>query len=145
MKLQNEMQTMTLYCFEERFSFFFKNICLFVVLFFTLQILFPSWSSPRLFNFPYLPTTISTRMSPLHPPQQTSKLPGASSLLSVRSVFSGWTQRVICYICVGSLISADVCCRVGDPVSERCRGPRLIRLLDLLQGWPPPQLPPAFP
>jgi len=39
-----------------------------------------------------LPTPVLTTMSSLHQLHQTSKLPGASSLLRVRCIFSDWTQ-----------------------------------------------------
>jgi hypothetical protein len=60
-------------------------------LFFMLQILFPSWSTVQLFCIPYLlPTPWLHKDVPTtpHPPHQTSKLCGPSSLLRVRCIFS---------------------------------------------------------
>jgi hypothetical protein len=52
---------------------------------------------------------------------------------------------VLCWICVGAVISAAVHCLIGGPVSERSRGSNKLRLLILIQGHPPPQILPAFP
>jgi hypothetical protein len=62
---------------------------------FTLQILFPSWSTPWLFHIPHLlpcfhEDVLAHPSSP--PPHHTSQLPETSSLLRVRCVFSDWTQ-----------------------------------------------------
>jgi len=39
-------------------------------------------------------------------------------------------------MCVGGLISAGVCCLVGEPVSERSQGSRLIDTADSPTGLP---------
>jgi hypothetical protein len=78
-----------------------------------------------------------------HRPQQTSPLSGASTLLSVRRIFSQ-DPEVLCCICVGGLISGSVCYLVVGPVFERTWGSRL-RLLVFLQDHPSPQLFSAFP
>jgi hypothetical protein len=103
---------------------------------FALQILFPSWSTLDCFPshtsslHPCLqkdvPTPLLSHASPLLP-LQTSKLPepavswglGESSLTESR-------PAVICYKCVGDLISVCVSYLVGGPVSERSWGSRLI-------------------
>jgi hypothetical protein len=43
--------------------------------------------------------------------------------------------KFLYYICVGSFISAGVCCLFGDPVFERSKGSRL-KLLVILQQAP---------
>ena len=54
-------------------------------------------------------------------------------------------QAVLCCICVGSLISAGICCLVGGPVSERSRGYRLIETAGLPTGSPPSSASSSFP
>ena len=44
--------------------------------------------------------------------------------------------EVFYFICVGGLISADVCCLFGGPVSERSQGSRLIESTFPLTGSP---------
>ena len=70
-----------------------------------------------------------------------------SSLDTFSSYFIG--DPVLCpvdgCICIGGLISGGVCCLVGDPVSERSQGSRLVETAGLLWGCPPPQFLPAFP
>jgi hypothetical protein len=64
-----------------------------------------------MFHITYLlPTTLSPCGFPQPLPHQTSKLPGASSLLRVRCIISEWTQtQKSSTACVlGGLISADV-------------------------------------
>jgi hypothetical protein len=70
-------------------SLFFK-----LFFYFTLQILFPSWSTLLLFYIPYLLTAPLTPWGcPLQPqPHQISKLPGYSSHLWVRYIISDWNQ-----------------------------------------------------
>jgi hypothetical protein len=43
---------------------------------------------------------------------------------------------VLSCICVGGLISADVCCLVGGSVSERFQGSRLVETAGLPTGSP---------
>jgi len=106
------------------------TLCLFVCLFvFKLQILFLFQSTLQLFHIPYiLPAPpFSTRMSLSHPPHQISKLPGASSLLRVRCIFSHWGQtRQSSAIYVLGTSSQWVYTAWLDPVSERSQGSRLI-------------------
>jgi hypothetical protein len=51
---------------------------------------------------------------------------------------------VHCCICVGDL-PADVCCLVGDSVSEQSWGSRLVEIAGLPIGSPPAQLLLPFP
>jgi hypothetical protein len=71
--------------------FFFLTIFNLLFIYFKLQILFPSWSTLRLFHTPYLlpPPCLHEGVPISHLPlQQTSKLPGASSLLRVWCIIS---------------------------------------------------------
>jgi hypothetical protein len=45
-------------------------------------------------------------------------------------------QVVLCCICVRGLVSAGVCCLVGDSVSERSQGSRLVETAGLPLGLP---------
>jgi hypothetical protein len=73
------------------YKFYWHNFFLF---FFTLQILFPSRSTLRLFHTSYLfPNLLSPGGCPhQHWPDQTSKLAVVSILLRVRWIFYDWTQ-----------------------------------------------------
>jgi hypothetical protein len=52
----------------------------------------------------------------------------------VRCIFSDW-PAVLCCICIGVLISADVFCLFGGPVFERSQGSRLIEITGPLTGY----------
>lgn len=87
-------------------------------LFFTLEILSPSWSTHWLFHIPYLLTNPLSPQGCSHPPShQTSKLPGASSFLRLgaSSLTEPALSSPLLYVC---LISAGACCLAGGPVSE---------------------------
>jgi hypothetical protein len=63
---------------------------------------------------------VSKRMSPNlpHPPLHSSPVPGASSLSSVRCIFS---QSSAVYV-LGVSLSASVSCLIGGSLSERSQG-----------------------
>jgi hypothetical protein len=115
------------------FSFlFFSFLFFYLIFFFTLQI-FPLLVHPPTVPHhipPPPPYPVSMMMSPPPHPQlhQISKLPGNSSLLRVRCIFSDITQtwQSSAVYVLGGLISAGVCCLLGGPVSERSQGSRLI-------------------
>jgi hypothetical protein len=89
----------------------------------------PSPSILRLLHIPHLlPTTPYLHIDSLSPTSYlTYKLSGASSLLRVRCIISDLTQTWKSSTCVGSLISAGVCCLFGAPVFEKSQGSRLIK------------------
>jgi hypothetical protein len=73
------------------FSFFFPFFVFY--LFIYTPDFIPHPSTFPLFHIPhFLPTTLSPRVSPQPSPSQTSRLPGAFSLLRVRCIISDWTQ-----------------------------------------------------
>ena len=82
-------------------------------------------------------TPVSMWMSPCSTPP-TSELPGATSLWRFRCIMSEWTQtrQVLCYVCVGGLISAGICSLFGGPVFERFQGSRLIETSGPPTGLP---------
>ena len=119
-----------LFCFLKKFLFFNYKL-----IFYTPYFIPPS--TLELFHGPYLfPTPLYPSGCPHSPPQLTSKLPGppgswglgASSLTEQR-------PRSSC-LCVGSLISAGVCCQIGVPAIERSWGSRLIETVSLPTGLP---------
>ena len=63
-----------------------------------IQVLFSSWSTLKVLYILYLiPSPVSPRGCPQPPlPHQISKLPGTSSLLRVRYIFSEWSHTRHC-------------------------------------------------
>jgi hypothetical protein len=120
------------------FLFFYSLIFVF-----TFQSLFPSWcalySSSHTFSSPSLHPSIS-KGCPHPTSHQTSPLPGASSLWSIRCGFSHWGQTrqssVVHVLGRGCIISAGICCLVGGSVSERSREFRLVETAGLPMGSP---------
>lgn len=111
---------------------FLKNYYSFY--FFTVQSLSPFWSTLWLSHLPFLlphPTSPCLQEDVPTPPPlfyQTSPLPGASSLLRVRCIFSHWVQmgQSSSVMCVRGLGPACVCFLVGGSVSERYWGSRWV-------------------
>jgi hypothetical protein len=114
--------------------------CLFLIYFFTLQILFPPPSPPSncftyhtsplppVFRRMFPPSTLS--------PHLTSKFPGASNLLKVRCIISDWIQThqsSAVYVLGGGLFisSAGLCCLIGGLMFEKFQVSRLIQCWSL--------------
>ena len=112
-------------------------------LFFTVQLLLPSWSvCPLTVPHPNLPTCscpVFKRKS-LTPqqlnPHQDSPLSRVSCLSRVRHIFSHWdqTRQSSAVYVSGSLGQANICCLVGGSVRERSRGSGLVEIAGLPMG-----------
>jgi len=93
-----------------------------------------SHTSPQLWNYP---RAVLKRMSPSHPPNKASKLPGASSLWGLgASSLTDPRLGVLCCLWVGGLSSDGVCWLIGDPVSKRSQGSRFIETAGPPTGLP---------
>jgi hypothetical protein len=72
-------------------------------------------------------------VAPTHTSSYPTRLPYSEapqvSLLPIRLF-----QKVLCYICVEGYRPASICCMVGDSMSERSQGSRLVETAGLPMG-----------
>jgi hypothetical protein len=110
--------------------------------FFKIIILKSFFNKPVVIPLPVHPLIVPNHIPPPWSPRGCSPTPtltdlhtpwGLKSFWSYVLLFSLRQYQVVLYcICVGSLISAGVCCLVGSSVSERSQGPGQLRLLVFL-------------
>jgi hypothetical protein len=112
----------------------------------TLYILPPPWSALRLFHIPdLLPTLLSSLGCPQHSPPDLLNSLGPSVSWGLGESSLNTDPEVLCFIRVGGLISAGVCCLFGGPVFEGSQVSRLTETLVLLKDSLVLQLLSAFP